>query len=44
MADSEETLQRLFDKLAVECNAVGLRINIGKTEEVMRQTKKNLHG
>jgi hypothetical protein len=40
MADSEEKLQTLVDKLAVECNAVGLRINIGKTETMIVNKKK----
>ena len=39
IADTEEKLQRLVDRLDVECRGVGLRINIGKTE-VMGVTKK----
>jgi hypothetical protein len=40
MADSEEKLQRLVEKLAVECYAVGLRINIGKKETMIVNKKK----
>lgn len=39
IADTEEKLQRLVDRLDVECRGVGLRINIGKTE-VMGMTKR----
>ena len=39
IADSEEKLQTLMDKLMWECSRVGLRINKGKTE-VMGVTKR----
>ena len=39
IADTEEKLQRLVDRLDVECRGVGLKINIGKTE-VMGVTKR----
>ena len=38
IADSEEKLGMLMDKLMLECNRMGLRINKAKTE-VMRVTK-----
>ena len=37
--DTADKLQRLVEKLDVECNRVGLNINIGKTE-VMGVTKR----
>jgi hypothetical protein len=40
IADSEEELQRLVDKLAAECKVVGLRIYIGKTETMIINNKK----
>ena len=39
MAETEEGLQALMDKLKEECRKLGLRINIGKTE-VMGVTKR----
>ena len=39
IADSQEKLQTLMDKLILECSRVGLRINKGKTE-VMGITKR----
>ena len=39
IADTEEKLQSLLDRLNVECRAMGLKINIGKTE-VMGVTKR----
>lgn len=39
IADSEEKLQRLVDKLVESCERKGLRININKTE-VMGITKR----
>ena len=39
IADTEEKLQRLVDRLDEECRGVGLKINIGKTE-VMGVTKR----
>ena len=32
IANTEDTLQRLVDKLNVACNRVGLKINVGKIE------------
>ena len=37
--DTADKLKRLVEKLDVECNRVGLNINIGKTE-VMGVTKR----
>ena len=39
IADTEEKLQRLVDRLDEECRGVGLKINIDKTE-VMGVTKR----
>lgn len=39
IADSEDKLQSLVDRLDVECSTIGLKINIGKTE-VMGVTKR----
>ena len=39
IADTADKLQRLVDKLDVECNRVGLKINIDRTE-VMGVTKR----
>ena len=39
LADTEERLQELIDRLDEECRAIGLKINIGKTE-VMWVTKR----